>query len=170
MDGDNAIQALAEKIESVLPRGVMGEWTALPAAFVATQSAIDCFGSHVRTLANGRTYKVTVSVAVVRAVAGDVSAVVLNVDGAVWHQGYAWHGAGNTGQTVTFVSFVNGAGTARTLSVNALRASGTGNINLANVGTLGSNTLMIEDIGLVPPASLDVETQPAPSEPEGQPK
>ena len=153
-DGWDAIADLAEAIEDTvkaLPRGVKVAATPLPAAYTPTQAAVDCFGTKALVLESGRQYKVTVNVDLIRGETGDQSVVQLNVDGTSWHQVNMpiWQ-ANQAAISTTLVSYINGAGVSKDFRVDAIRASGAGNISLAQAGTLGSNVLIIEDMGLVP--------------------
>jgi hypothetical protein len=149
MDGDNAMQAMAERVEALMLGKVgaclldrVGPATAL------TQSPIDVFGAPIAiATVTGRRYLMEVTVSAFRggADATAVTALMLILNGAnVRQQGIATPENGVGTLLMARVTFTGAPG--QTVGAQVVRAAG--NTSVAIAGTPQDPTLTVFDIGL----------------------
>ena len=145
-DGDDAIKALAERVEAVYPRGrrasnVGGTYNGLGPATIVDVAAVPTL--------TGRRYRITGRIRINRPTPGEATNVVLKRNGAnVYIENYYAQGASQP-LPVTIFHEMTGDGVASTWALEVSRLSGG-----SNIGVDGATWLMCDDVGPATPAEL----------------
>lgn len=178
MDGDNAMQAIAERVEARLPYGIVGyaENTAGEAGFAAGPQPMTGL-TITATIPANRRLRITGKTRGSTSNANESFSILIRVDGTDVNKWEERFSTANVGQTMLPQAVVTLAAGSHTFTLSVLRGVGTGSFN-SNATTAEPAFILVEDIGSsltatalpAPPDEPDGETKPVPEEPDGETK
>lgn len=150
MDGDNAIQALAERIEARMPWGWLAYTETTVDSGNISNTEIGIGLNLVVTVPAGRRVKLSTMVSIQSTVAGDLPQIRIKEGTTVLQAGTGRLGGVSQREQLLVTALISPAAGTHTYSLAAIRVGGTGVLNL-KATTTETNWFMAEDVG---PASL----------------